>query len=360
MTINDNDISKILAIVFEKLKCYYLEVEGIELVNIKINKIIKRGFSTILMLDVVLPRASAKLVFKQIVHDPINIAVTKSDNQAVVEYNVLNSIYPFMNKGRGFSVPKPILVIPEIEAFVMEYVDAKLLSEALGAAKYWSSDTKFRNLEECFYSCGLWLKEFQTITGIEYQGVNAFDKLIERCNYRLDIIQITGANKIPNNFVSDIKGYIQRLLSKIKVAEVPISGAHGDFGHWNIMVAKSGITVFDFMGHMKEVVVYDLYKMLNSFEYWKNNVFFSNERLDKLKCALLNGYGDIPQISSSTSALCELYHHVCVVYACLSSTSKRIDKRVMTVRALNKTVGLIQELMNDGQPTHMTLSQKHH
>lgn len=356
MVVEENDILNNKTIIIGALKEYYLSTENNILISADIVKTIKRSFSTIVIIDVTLSDRSLKLVLKQIVHDPINLSVTQNNNQAVVEYNVLKKIYPKIDKSNGFTVPKPILVIPEIEAFVMEYVEGPLLSEFLQHAKYLSSYSKFKQLETYYRYCGSWLKQFQIITGIEYGGVRVLDGLLERCNYRLNIIEQAECNRLPVNFITDIKAYIMYLLADIDKTNILIAGAHGDFGHWNIIVANHGITVLDFMGHMKELIIYDLYKMLNSFEYWKNNVLYSNARLERLKCALLKGYGDIPKMPASVITLCELYHHVCVLYACHVSTETRLDKRFMRMRVLNKTKKSILSLLNSSRSNDLPVS----
>jgi hypothetical protein len=322
----------------------YLANNGLDLKGLEILNVIQRPFSIIIFLLARTSAGNQRVVMKKVVHDPINIMITKRQNQAVVEYELLQHLYPKFQEIEGCAVPRPILVIPEIEAFLMEFVEGRLLSEELCHARYWADKSGFRKLQKHYYLCGKWLRHFQEFTGIEMVGAAAFDGLVERCELRLKLIEEVRDSRCPKGLGNRIMDLLQKQLSYLKDGEVMIAGRHGDFGHWNAMVDQNGITVLDFLGFAKEAIVYDILKILISLEFWKNHLVYSNDRLEALRRNLLEGLGGFPAVPLPVVTICEIYHRVSTIYACLSNRGDRWDKRQMRHRALQKNLKAFNHL----------------
>ncbi|MCK5245044.1 MAG: hypothetical protein KAJ90_07215, partial [Desulfobacterales bacterium] len=136
---------------------------------------------------------------KTTVHHPVNRAITERENQAVVEYNILKLLYPKFETVAGCSVPRPLLVLPEIETYVMEFVEGKLLMDEFKFTRLLSAQTRFRVLKKHINHCGQWLKYFQEFTEIHTADFRALNGVIERAEHRLKLIEESGDPRCPKN-----------------------------------------------------------------------------------------------------------------------------------------------------------------
>lgn len=352
----DHQTNESIKRVRNELANHLKKNEGLTLENLEIVNIAKRSFSTIVFLNANTSKGTQRMVMKKVVHDPINLAITKKENQAVVEFEILKKLYPQFKEVEGCAVPRPILVIPEMEAFVMDYVEGRLLSEELKYARYFSPPSKFEKLQRYYYLCGRWLCYFQKFTGFEYAGVEAFDDLIDRCKVRLDEIAKIRTCDSTKEIRNQTLDFLNQQLEGIKKGDVIISGRHGDFGHWNILINQDIVIVFDLMGYAKEPIIYDVLKILNSIEYWKNHPAYSNSKLEVLRNKFLAGFGYLPQLASPVVIICEMYYIVNTIYACLYNPGKRIDERLMRIQVLRKNLKYLRKIQN-GTSSGLGLSE---
>lgn len=334
--------------VRKELANHLKKSEGVDLKDLEVVKISNRSFSSIVFLHAKTSKGTQPIVMKKVVHDPINIAITQKQNQAVIEFEILEKLYPKFKEVEGCSVPRPILVIPEIEVFAMEFVEGKPLTEELKYARYFTTPANFSRLKRYYYLCGRWLRHFQEFTGFEYTGVNIFNSLMSRCDIRLKLIEENGFHQTLKDFRNKTLALLQDQLSQIRESEVLVSGRHGDFGHWNIMVNSNGVTIFDFLGYALEPVPYDLLKMLISFETWGNYPAYSKNRFDDLKKNFIKGYGNFYKLPLPVAMICEIYHRVAVIHACIINPGNRFDLRVKTSRTLKENLKRLSQI-SDGE-----------
>jgi hypothetical protein len=298
-------------------------LKGFEIINIS-----QRSFSTIVHLRMITPKINKKLVMKTVNHHPVNKAITERENQAVVEYNILRDLHPKFLKVEKCSVPAPILVIPEIETYLTEFVDGNLLIEEFRYARYLSSIKQFETLGEHYYLCGRWLKAFQEFTGIHYAGLEALNGVIERIDHRLKLIEESSNRYCPKGLSFKVKEFVQSQLKQLGAGKILVSGRHGDFGAWNIMAGPQGITVFDFMGYQVEPVSIDLLKMLMNFEDEKKYLAYSKGRIEILKKSFLEGFGALPAVPRQVLAICEVLHRVSSVYGCVFAKEEKVHRKI--------------------------------
>jgi len=109
-----------------------MEKESVE--DLCVSNIIRRPYSTVLFLTVKTDRHTRRLVAKRIVHHPENKAVSARENQAVVEFNILQHLYARFEPMPGCSVCRPVVVLPALETVVIEFVEGTLLADELGRA----------------------------------------------------------------------------------------------------------------------------------------------------------------------------------------------------------------------------------
>ncbi|HEV3118265.1 MAG TPA: hypothetical protein VGY58_14540, partial [Gemmataceae bacterium] len=119
-----------------------------------ISNILRRLYSTVLFLTVDTDRRAYRLVAKTTAHHPDNRALTQRENQALLEFKVLQHLHPCFQEVDGCAVCRPVLVIAAIETVVIEYVDGKVLADELGNARFLSSRTAFAELKTQFCRSG--------------------------------------------------------------------------------------------------------------------------------------------------------------------------------------------------------------
>ena len=304
------------------------EQEGLRVDSVHIEKVINRPFSDVAFLRAITSGGERKLVLKKTVHHPANISITKRQNQAVVEYEILSKLYPLFQSVPHCHVPRPILVMPEHEAYIMDFVEGLLLLDYFSAAKYFASRNSFDELSEYYYLCGVWLKKLHEFTGVRNAGIEAFSNTIERCEHKLKLIEEANDPRFPKNLTSIVRHLLDEHLNLVRNEDILVTGRHGDFGSWNIIASPNGVTVIDFLGYQEDLLPIDLFKMLMNFEDEKKYLFFSKNRIEAVKREFLRGYGDVPQISRPVATICEALHRVCSLSAGITSTPYKLWHRI--------------------------------
>jgi hypothetical protein len=314
------------------LKCKLTETlekqEGLRVESVVVEKIVKRGFSTIFFIKVNTSVGDRRMVAKKTVHHPANIRITSRQNQAVVEFETLTDLYPKYQSVLSCRVPKPVLVIPESEVFVMEFVEGRLLVDEFVGARYFSSRESFFKLKQYYYQCGEWLSLFQQFTGVQQGSKEVIKGTFERCEDKLKIIERAQDRRCPKDIGTQVRHLLLEQLKLLDNKDIQVSGRHGDFGSWNIIVDPNRITVFDFLGYQMDLLPIDLVKMLVYLEADKSYLFYSNKRIECLKSSFLHGYGQLPNVCRPIWVICELLHRVCSICSCIENRPKNIKCRL--------------------------------
>jgi hypothetical protein len=306
--------------------------------NIEVLYQINRPFSNSAVLKVVQGDFINKYVMKSLIHHPVNQDITESENQALVEFNILRRLYPYYRNIDDCSVPEPILVLPEIETYVMGFVDGELLMDKMHAANYFSSLNGYRLLKKNYLNVGRWLKRFQEVTGYEEAGKSSLDAIIDRCDKRLKLIEDAKHRLCPRTIRSDVINYLRQQQAEIKNNNVPIAGRHGDFGEWNIITDNEKITVIDFLGFREEPVAVDFLKMLMNFENDASALRASKRRLFGLKEEFLTGYGALPDVPIQVLTICEALHRICSLEASINEKTTSAKRKYALSRRLSKNL----------------------
>lgn len=315
----NNDIVDIIQTALEK---YYLEEFGEFISSFEVEQVFDRLFSKIIYFKVKTSNKSYRLVSKTVVHHEINRPITKFDNQAVVEYNILSYLYPKFESIETCGVPKPVIVLPDIETYVMHYVDGILLTDLHKYVRMFSSTDSFNCLKDNYFFIGKWLKHFQQFTEIHYGGPEMLCGVIERCEQRLKLIEESGDKRCHTSFRSYVMDFMYSQLSKLSGMKVLVSGRHGDFTSFNILAGQNGITVIDFLGYTIEPVQVDFFKMLIFLEDEAINLSSSRKRVAVLKESFLNGYGEMPDLNEVVSLMCETMQRVVSMWGCITNETK--------------------------------------
>lgn len=313
------EFNYIYPVIVEALQKHYYSVHHMSKVTVMLQHVLERPFSCTAFLTVTVSGNIHKMVSKTVVHHEVNRSVTESENQAVVEYNILEQLYPVFSGIDKCGVPEPVLVLPEIETYVMKFVDGTILSDLNRSLRYFSNKSDYYRLKEYYFLAGRWLKHFQTSTGIKSSGVESLDGVLERCDQRLQLIESSGHSRCPDDLRTRVMDFMRYTKSCLNGDSISISGRHGDFTPWNILAGNDGINVIDYLGYKNEPLDVDLCKMLVYLEDEKLSITSNKKRVEDLKICFIDGYGGISDRLKPVAVLCEMMQRVVSMWGCICS-----------------------------------------
>jgi hypothetical protein len=332
MNFSQSHISEKIGAVRTKLSDYFSDIENQRLEDLRVTQVIQRPFSTIRYLEVQTSTSRKRLVMKSINHHPINMAIIERDNQALVEYNILCQLYPKFEAIEYCSVPRPILVIPEIETYLMEFVEGDLLIDRLRLVRHFSSRRRFAELQRHFFDVGRWLRYFQKFTGVSEEGSESLQPVIERFESRLDLIERSEhfGDEKKKRLMETARDLLDQTAKDLLGLRIPVSGCHTDFHPLNVLVSDKGVTVIDFMGYRRGCVALDVLKTLVLLEDEMSSLFASAYRVGILKERFLEGYGVMLSIPLPALILCEAMERILSIAGSITTTKRfsRIHHRL--------------------------------
>ena len=288
----------------------------------------ERPYSTVVILRVKSDYNYYRLVMKTMIHHPINKIFFEKENQAVVEYNILKILYSRYQYIEDCNVPEPLLVLPDIETYVMRFVEGTLMMDNFCYTRMFSSLKYFELLRNNMCLYGKWLKLFQDFTFKErVDGSIAYDPVIERAKHRLKLIEDNYKNVIPNNFRATVDYFFHEQLAIVERQKIQVYGRHGDFTPLNAIMGPDGITVIDFLGFDYEPPEVDILKVLIFLENESMSVTSSKSRVKSLKQAFLNGYGDLNGIPESGQLICEAMQRIVSIWGHCSTPKRLLHHR---------------------------------
>ena len=300
-----------LEVVREGLARQLLEQSGEHLKSIETVRIISRPYSEISILSISTDIGSYRLVLKRITKNPLNaeIFVTEPD-QAVVEHKILTRLYENFSAVDGCFVPRPIAVLPELDAHVMEYVDGHDLDQDLRSVHYFSRQVEFRKLQDHLFLCGRWLRHFQQFTGIQHADPSILDRILAHCDHRLQVIEESGDRRCPKDFRRKATEFIEDKVRKLSDTKILATGCHSDFGPWNTLAGPQGVTVIDFFGYRQAPLPVDVLSMLVFLNCLRYGIANSESRIRRLRERFLAGLGPLPDVPQPLVLLCETQQRI--------------------------------------------------
>lgn len=272
---------------------------------IKIVRVLPRPFSTITFIDVNTPDTCHQYVAKQTKYDPRNARLLKQANQSLVEYQQLEKLYPRLEEEKGIAVPKPILVLPEWDTYIMEFVEGNTLADLEIASRIGYKRDKFRALVLYYNLLGQWTAKFHEINGIYHAPLDEEEFFFTRTKELFEMANKTCQRSLIQKVQSRLLKKIDGYLSRLQGCHVPYTIVHSDFGPWNIMANKKRITVFDFMGSQKGPWPRDVMDIDIHLEHISYNLCASRSRARHMRDAFWSGYGPRPECPQEWTDLCK-------------------------------------------------------
>jgi hypothetical protein len=322
------ELKDIVEIIEERLAIYFLKEENCKLVNIKDAQIVKRPFSSLIFMAVKTSGSERKLVAKTIVHHEINKSITEKENQAMVEYEILKHLYPKFINVKNCAVPKPVLIIPEIETYLMDFFEGVLLVDMHKYLRYLSSSEEFKKLKKYYFLLGKWLRNFQEFTETNFESIESLNGVLERFYHRLNLIQQANNPLIPSDLKSKSTGMIENWIKSLNPEKILVAGRHGDFGAWNTLVSPNSLTVIDFLGYAREPIPVDIIKVLVYLEDEKFSLTSNPRRVDVLIKNFIAGYGGFPSISKPLIFITEAMQRIVSLWGNLSNDTDYFHHKI--------------------------------
>jgi len=144
-------LKKKIEIVISALKSYNFPVENKPPSYVDILTIIRRPFSNSVILMAGFVSGSRKLIMKSVVHHPVNKAITETENQAVVEFDILTKLYPLFQddfSGLGWPLKTYFDLLEKVYTINHKLpTDQRLKVIAVNAPTYWSEILTPQDLE---------------------------------------------------------------------------------------------------------------------------------------------------------------------------------------------------------------------
>lgn len=296
-----------------------LSENGEDLLGCEVETIQRRPYSTVTILRARTSLGERKFAMKTVAHHPINREILEAGNQAVVEFEVLCSVFPVFSQIKKCHVPRPILVLPEIETYLMEYVAGDLLMDHFRACRFIATRKDFERLREDIFLMGKWLKIFQQKTGYQRSGPESLAPLLSRAEQRLILIEERGIGPVPRGLGMAATALLRGEVGKVGAGDVLVCGRHGDFTPLNVIVGDEGITVIDYLGYEEDCVGVDIMKMLVFLADESRSVTTSSWKASALRAAFLEGYGELPWLPRPVVVLCEAMQRLVSLWGALSA-----------------------------------------
>jgi len=334
----DLDSPAIRKLLHRKLAEILEEGSGERLERLEIPHIQKRPYSSTAFLAAHTDRDTRRLVLKRVVRHPLNEGLVEEPDQALVEFNVLSQLYPEFLTIERCSVPRPVAILPEIEAFVMEHVEGEILADKLNAIHYMANRKTFQRLKRDFHDCGRWVRHFQRFTGRSFSSSSVLENLVLRSDDRLRLIEESSDRRCPANVRRNAAAFIRRQAERLDGVDIAVSGRHGDFGPWNTLSCQEGVTVFDFFGFRRDPLCVDALSVLVFLEAASLGIANSASRTQALQESFLDGLGPLPELPQPLLLLAEAQQRILRLAAAVLSREGHIATRVEHSRSIRANV----------------------
>jgi hypothetical protein len=342
------ELKDLLPLLRNRVAEWLQQEERETLRTLDVVRVLRRPYSSVVFLRAVTQKGNRQLVAKTIAHHQENKGITDRANQAVVEYEILRALWPKFSALQRCGVPRPLTVLPEVQTYVMEHVEGRLLSDELRHARRLASRPSFDRLCDSYCECGRWLRLFQSFTGTRRVAPDALDGILERCAARLRAISDAKDAGWPPSLNGEVTAFLAEQRAALAREKVLVAGRHGDFGPWNVLACANGITVIDFLGYEEEPVALDILSMLLVLENERRCLSASPRRVRILERRFLEGFGTLPQVQRPVYLICETLLRISNVWGCLSRPVAGIRRRIENYARLKANRQWLQKLGRSG------------
>ena len=260
------------------------------LVNVKIQKIIKRQFSHVSKCEIS-GTSGMCVVYVKIFHDSFTLNKMTKKEAVINEFDTLNFWYSKFKNSEQYSVVRPVFVIPDSFIIVTEEVKGIPLSNLIHKKiNFFSSSKNIEILKSHLFNIGGWLKFFHSLDS-SMQGTFSIDQFIEYVDFRLKILTEEKARKFPLKYRDKILDFIEKNRPQIGDEELKIALSHGDFNLGNIIVDGNKVTVLDFGKVVPNSFLLDLARSYHQLYLLTLKPSYPYKYIVPLQKSLIKGFG---------------------------------------------------------------------
>ncbi|MDQ7054810.1 MAG: phosphotransferase [candidate division KSB1 bacterium] len=206
------------------------------------------------------------------------------------EFDILKELYAAFAPYEQFGVVRPVAFYPrEMITITEEKAGDNLYNLLQKQSHRLARHKSFRELERYCYLCGKWLRVFQKITStgktrhLEELGILAnADERFRRWQ----------ALHLNQSLMRRVKADLQERIRRLTDRKVPISGQHGDFIPFNIIVNPNEVTLLDFPYYCEGTVYHDLARFCTVLITMAKKPQYSRRRMQRLVKNTLSGFAE--------------------------------------------------------------------
>ncbi len=252
---------------------------------------IKRVYSSVIEVHITASNHEPVDAFIKI-YSPIKGTSSDEINRRVEQdFKISGMLYGKMKDDPELSVVRPLVYLPEFMTIVTEKSPGIQFQELLNkSARYYPSKDARTELEKICFNCGRWLKLFQDITCLHYDGALNTDEMLQ--DYERRTKWLVGSEKIPfdEQQRSKILHYVRSTKEALPPDMLIVSGVHGDFGPGNLLADETNVIVLDFAMYRYGSIYMDLTYFWHQLETLLLKPIFRPSVVTRLQRALLDGY----------------------------------------------------------------------
>ncbi len=245
----------------------------------------------------VLVKAPAEGRSKRVNNRPLMAPRMPAQELYLREYRALVTIHDHferLNDSR-FSTIRPLDLLPEYGAFVMEEVPAPTLNTLFLRSSRLQPFQSAHGLDTAFFNAGAWLREYHAVPGPDDAEV-LFDRKEVYCSRLLSFTDFLGERLDEGDF---FRGAAEAALGHAELVfsePFPLGQRLGDFGLPNMLVDQDqSIVVFDTRQRWRSAIYEDIAYFLsqlktNKWQAVTLGLAFDSQILEGYKRAFLAGY----------------------------------------------------------------------
>lgn len=194
----------------------------------------------------------------------------------------------------GTGVAPPLALYASVPALVTLGVEGPTLAhvyrEALARIRPIGRLSRPSDIGPIITGCGQWLRSFHQATSCGYQTFDV-DDLLGYLDVRLDALQATDSDRLPNAFFDEFRSRIAENAARVDPKKNLVAGRHNDFSSHNIITTNAGVRVIDFGMFDYGSVVYDVCSFWFELEFMRYDPSLSSRRIIALQKKFMESYG---------------------------------------------------------------------
>ena len=224
------------------------------------------------------------------------------------EFEVLKKLHKAFADYEGFGVVRPVAFYPrEMITITEEKTGANLYDILQKQGHRLASRKRFQQLEKYCYRCGQWLHLFQALT---QTGKTVALRDMQILQNALERFQRWENLNLKKSLLKRVQNDLQQRLNRLAQQPVLLSGQHGDFIPFNVIVNANEITLLDFPYYTVGTVYHDLARFCTVLITMAKKPLFSRRRMLRLVKAIIAGFAEKAKFDIDIFRIYLLYNMV--------------------------------------------------